>query len=156
MTWFAFAGLNGGQAIDLAGVQEKDAAATGFHGYATQAQAQASPNSVNAVTRVEADALIADYKAAVAEQAQPGGKNASNPVAAGAQAVETGAKDAASTIASDTGVNAIGDFFSTLTEKNVWVRAAKVIVGSVMIIVGLARITGAGNAVTAVAKEAIP
>lgn len=42
-----------------------------------------------------------------------------------------------------------------LTSKNTYLRAAKVIVGSVMIIVGLAKITGADKAATTAAKAAV-
>ena len=40
--WFAFQGLEGGQAVNLSGSDEAEAIAAGFHGYATQAQAQAN------------------------------------------------------------------------------------------------------------------
>jgi len=150
MTWFAFKGLNGGQAVDLAGTQEKQAVAEGFHGYATQAQAQASPNSVNLVTQVLADAWITDYKAAVAEQAQPGGKNATitNPATAASAAV-TGVATEAGDLAGLPGL------LSALTSEGTWLRVAKVVVGSVMIIVGLVKLTGTGRAVTTAAKGAI-
>ena len=42
-----------------------------------------------------------------------------------------------------------------LTSKNTYLRAAKVIVGSIMIIVGLAKITGAGKVATTAAKAAV-
>ena len=75
MTWFAFQGLNSGKAVNLAGAQEKTATSEGFHGYATEAQAEANPNSVNILTRGFADLWISDYNAAVKEGAQPGGPN---------------------------------------------------------------------------------
>jgi hypothetical protein len=149
MTWFAFQSLNGGNAIDLAGTQEKQAVAEGFHGYATQAQAKAKPNSVNVITKALADTWIADYNAAVKEEAQPGGANANilNP----ATAVKAGATGLVNSIP---GLAQIGDFFGALSEKNTWIRVAKVIVGSVMIIVGLSKLTGAGDAVGGAAKTA--
>jgi hypothetical protein len=151
MTWFAFQGLNGGKAIDLAGTQEKQAVVVGFHGYATEAEAEKQPNSVNFLTKVQADAFIADYKAAVAEQAQPGGKNANiiNPVTA-AKAGVTGVTTEAGNL---TGLNAIGDFFSRLTDANTWIRVGKVIVGGVLLIVGLAHITGVSGAVADTARR---
>jgi hypothetical protein len=151
VTWYAFQGLNGGQAIDLAGSQEKQATIEGFHGYATQAQAQANPNSVNFLTKVQADAFIADYHAAVAEQAQPGGANANilNPVTA----VKAGTTGVITELENATGVNAIGDFFKLLADKNLWIRAAKILVGGVLVIVGLAHMTGADNAVASAARK---
>lgn len=148
MTWFAFQGLNNGQAIDLAGTQEKQAVVEGFHGYATQAQAQANPNAVNVVTQVFADAFIADYKIAVAEQAQPGGKNANvlNPA--------TAASAAATGIASQIpGLAQVGTFFTTLGSKNLWMRAAKVIIGGALLLIGVAHMTGADNAVAQAARR---
>jgi hypothetical protein len=54
------------------------------------------------------------------------------------------------------GLAAIGAFFNNLGNPNLWLRVAKVVTGSVMIIVGLARITGTDKAITTVAKGALP
>lgn len=148
MTWFAFQGLNGGQAIDLAGTQEKEAVAEGFHGYATQAQAQAAPNSVNLLTRALADVWIADYKAAVKEGAQPGGPNDITTLGGAAKAA---AKGAGLVIP---GLTQVGAFFASLGEKNLWIRAAKIIAGGALVVIGLAHITGAGNEVMTIARKA--
>jgi hypothetical protein len=43
-----------------------------------------------------------------------------------------------------------------LTSKNTYIRVAKVVVGSVLIILGLAKITGADRAAAAAAKGALP
>ena len=145
MTWFAFAGLNNGQAIDLAGSQEILAAGEGFHGYATQAQAQANPNAVNLLTRGIADVWIADYKAAVAEHAQPGGANANilNP----ATAASAAASGVWTTLENDAGLNAVGDFVKGLGQASTWSRVLKVVLGGSLLLMGLARASGAGNAV---------
>lgn len=52
------------------------------------------------------------------------------------------------------GLTQVGDFFGALTEKNLWIRAAKIVVGAVLIIIGLAHMTGADNAVAAAARKA--
>lgn len=148
MTWFAFHGKNNGKAIDLAGVQEKDAVTIGFHGYGTEAQAEKQPNSVNVITGGEADLLISDYAAAVREKAQPGGKNASNPVAAAVQGDASYAKSAASAAASATGINAIGNFFGGLSQKNTWIRVGKISIGGVMILIAVSKLTGAGSVIS--------
>jgi len=147
MTWFAFQGLNGGKAIDLAGTQEKQAVVEGFHGYGTEAAAEKQPNAVNFLTRPLADTWIADYNAAVKEQAQPGGKNANiiNPV--------TAAKAGMQSIPGISGIDAIGQFFGKLTDPNVWIRVAKVVVGGALLIIGLAHMTGAENAVFTAARN---
>ena len=146
MTWFAFKGLNGGKAIDLAGSQETLAAGEGFHGYATEAQAEASPNAVNPVTQLLADAWIADYNAAVKENAQPGGANADilNPATAAAAAA-TGA------VNSVPGLQQVGSFFGALAEGSTWTRVAEGILGIILIAVGLARLTHAVPIVTKIA-----
>lgn len=143
MTWFAFQGLNGGQAVDLAGTQEKEAVAEGFHGYAAQADAQAHPNAVNLVTRVFADAWIADYNAAVKEGAQPGGPN--NILTPSGAAAAVG-----STVP---GLTQVGDFLSALSSRNLWIRAAKVAIGGALVLIGLAHITGASNAIAETARK---
>lgn len=146
MTWFAFNGLNGGQAVNLAGTQEKQAVVEGFHGYATQAQAQAAPNSVNLITRTFADAWIADYNAAVKEQAAPGQKNATilNP----ADAVGAATSYVENSIP---GVQQIGSFFGALSQGSTWIRVAEGILGIILIAVGLARITHAVPIATKIA-----
>lgn len=155
MTWFAFKGYNGGKAVDVAGSQEKEAVVLGFHGYATEAQAEATPNSVNIFNKLAVNAMIADYKAALAEQAQPGGANASNPAAAGLAGAKAAAKAAGESAAGAIpGVAQIGDFFGNLGQANTWVRVAQVALGLILIAVGLARITHAVPVATQIAKTA--
>ena len=48
----------------------------------------------------------------------------------------------------------LANFLNALDSKNTWIRAAKVLVGSIMIIVGLANLTGAGRAAGKVAGTA--
>ena len=140
MTWFAFKGYNSGKAIDLAGVQEKDAVVQGFHGYATEAQAEAHPNSVNILQKASVNLLIADYGEAKKEGAQPGGPNASNPLGAALQG--------------STGVSlaSVEQFFGDLSSANLWIRVAKVIIGGALLIVGLAKLTGADKSVAVLGK----
>jgi len=144
MTWFAFQGLNSGKAVNLAGTQEKQAVVEGFHGYATEAQAESHPNAVNVVTRVLADGWIADYNAAVKEGAQPGGPN--NIL------TPSGAADAVGNTIP--GLTQIGSFFTSLGSRNLWIRAAKIVIGGALVVIGLAHITGASNTVAAAARKA--
>lgn len=148
MTWFAFQGYNNGKAVDIAGSQEKEAVTLGFHGYGTEAQAEAKPNSVNLLTSWFVNAIVADYGAAVKEQAQPGGKNANilNP----GTAVNAGASYVANSIP---GVAAIGDFFSRLTQGNTWIRAGEVILGVMLIISGVMKLSGADSDIKDIIKK---
>lgn len=52
-----------------------------------------------------------------------------------------------------TGINAIGAFFNKLGESNTWIRVAKVVIGGVMLIVGIAHITGTQNALMDAARK---
>lgn len=49
---------------------------------------------------------------------------------------------------------AIGDFLARLADASTWVRVAKVVVGGALLLIGLAHITGADNAVAAAARKA--
>jgi hypothetical protein len=70
------------------------------------------------------------------------------------------------TAASETGIDTasilpswasgLTGLLSDLTSENIWLRVAKIAVGSVMIIVGLLGITGADKAVATAAKGALP
>lgn len=51
-----------------------------------------------------------------------------------------------------TGINAIGDFFNNLSSQNLWIRAAKIVIGGTMLIVALSNMSGASSAVGKVAK----
>lgn len=161
MTWFAFKGYNNGQAVDIAGSQEKQAVSIGFHGYGTEKQAEANPNSVDGdwwnplsyAQKTFVNEIVVDYKAATAEGAQPGGPNANikNPVTA-AKAVTKGA----TTAAADAAKAVLGNITGGITGfsgTNFVLRALKVVVGGVLVIVGFMRMTGADNAITKVASK---
>jgi hypothetical protein len=144
MTWFAFHGY---PTIDEAGAQEKELVAFGFHGYATQAEANAHPNSVNALQKAIVNAAEADYAAALQEQAQPGGANASNPLGAAIQG--SGLAPLVD----------IGQFFHTLREGKTWTRVAEVAVGGILVYAGVRALTsgstvnrGVRNATSTVTK----
>ena len=54
-----------------------------------------------------------------------------------------------------TGLDAIGAFFGSLGEANIWIRGAKILAGGVILIVGLAKLTGADKAAGGIAKKAV-
>lgn len=141
MTWFAFAGLNGGKAVDLAGTQEKQAVAEGFHGYGTEAQAEKNPNSVNWLTRYLADTWIADYNAALGSGSQPGGPN---------DITTPGGVWGA--LAQSSGLGAVGEFVKGLGQASTWLRVGEGVLGLVLIAVGVARLTHAVPVATSIAK----
>lgn len=51
--------------------------------------------------------------------------------------------------------NALFGFLSDLTDKNTWVRVAKVVIGSAMLIVGIAKLTGADQKAGSIAAKAV-
>jgi hypothetical protein len=113
----------------------------------TQAQAQARAKSTVEVstqqnlygpyaTRADAQAAVSSKKLAAPT---PGG-GASIPGLSALTSWEQGA------------TTLLGD----LTSKGTWLRVAKVVVGSTMIIVGLVKLTGAGKAAATAAKGALP
>lgn len=51
------------------------------------------------------------------------------------------------------GLAAIGDFFGRLTQSATWIRVAKVITGGLLLVVGLAHMTGASNAAAQAARR---
>jgi hypothetical protein len=139
MTWFAFKGYYNNQPIDVAGSQEKEVVALGFHGYNTAAQAAKNPNSVNIFDGWIVDAAVEDYQAALKEQAQPGGANASNPAGAAVSDAE----------ASIPGLQQISTFFSFISQAATWERVAEVLAGAVVVYVALKGLTGADPVGTA-------
>jgi len=47
----------------------------------------------------------------------------------------------------------IGNFFAALGEANTWIRVAKVIIGGALVLIGLAHMSGADNAVATAARR---
>lgn len=150
MTWYAFQGYNSGKAIDVAGIQEKDLTIWGFHGYSTEALAESHPNSVSIFTAPIVNLIIADYKTALQQGAQPGGPNASNPVAAAAQGV---VNSVASGLGLGNAVSNIDDFFAKLKDANTWLRIGEVLLGVLLIAASVGKLTGANNVITSAVKN---
>ena len=71
--------------------------------------------------------------------------NNSNPVGKAAKA----AQDAGSAFTS------LDSFFSSLGDPNLWIRVAKVAVGGIILIVGLAKLTGADNKIGGIVKKTV-
>lgn len=135
MTWFAFKGS--GSVYNLTGVAEKELAATGAHGYATEAQAKAHPNAPE--SGAQAALLAADQV------------SASLPAGGGLSGVQSGTTQAAAspigTLAGFLGLS------GKISGTNLVIRGAKVIIGGLLLIIGLVHITGADNAVASLARK---
>lgn len=145
MTYFVIPGYNSGQPINAVGVEEKALVSLGFHGYGTAAQATAHPNAAPNI--VQAAAL-------------PGIISGQNPVTAGTGGPQNPNASAAAPVGSSipnplTGLEAIGGFFASLSEPHLWWRVAKVVIGGVLLLVGLAKITGADKKIGGLAAKAV-
>lgn len=143
MFWVAWKGYNGGKAVSLGTLEQGEAEAYGMHGYPTAAQAEAKPNSVNAVEKAQVNAWI------VAANDITG-----NPGADAKHAAAAAANAAASTL-----LGTLADFLGLPTGtkikgKDLAIRGAKIIVGSILIVVGLVKLTGVDKAAATAAKGA--
>jgi hypothetical protein len=139
MTWFAFKGYT---TINLTGIEEKNAVALGFHGYSTEAEANANPNSVAIWQKAALNVLETESAVPSVTSLIPGGSELGD----------------------------IGDFFHRLTESSTWIRVGEVIFGGIILWAGVKALTsqtavgaaasGAKNVakkpVKAAAKVAVP
>lgn len=143
-TWFAFHGYNNGKAINASQFDMAELDALGMHGYPTEADAEAKPNSVNIFQAPIVNAAIDDANNARDVASAPGN------VAKGAA---NAAKSAAENIP---GVSGITGFLGGLTSANLWIRIAKGILGGALILLGVAKMTGIDNKVANAAIKAAP
>lgn len=134
MFWVAWKGYNNGQAVSLGEVAQLQAESYGMHGYPTAAEAEANPNSVSALEKIFVNAQI----------------KASNPE----QAASNAASGAANTAASAAGVTGLTGFLGDITSANLWIRVGKVILGGVLILIAVAKMTDAGGIAAKAVKMA--
>lgn len=151
--WAAFKGYNNNKAVVLSVVDLNNLRPFGVHFYPTQAQAEAKPNSVIGFPNPAAVAMIPLVNAAIDDYnnsrniSPTVAKDPTNPGAA-VTATKNGAEAAAkATLGNITG--GITGFSGT----NFVLRALKIIVGGVLVIVGIAHLTGADNAITKVVSK---
>lgn len=142
MTWFAFQGYPD---VNVAGVQEKELAALGFHGYATQGQAEQNRNSVSIFQKPQLDLIEKDYAAAKATGEQPGGPNSN--LAKPSSALGS-AKDIVGRAID------INGFLSLLTSANTWIRVGEFVLGAMLILAGALHITGQSADIRDISKLA--
>lgn len=85
-----------------------------------------------------------------------GHKPVTTPAAAlgGQAAVNAGAKAAAAVGNPLDWLSNIGQFFSALTQRNLWLRVSKVVLGGVLVVAGLIKLTGTDKKVYGLAGMA--
>lgn len=131
MTWFAFDGY---PTIDLAGSQEKEAVALGFHGYATKADAEKNPNSVNILQKPILNLLETDYSYAVRAGEQPGGPHATLTPGN----VVTGAGQAAESFTPFASVqDGLSAFYRVVTNGKMWRSLGWLLLGLALMFTGI-------------------
>lgn len=134
MTWFSFQGNR--RDMNLSGVLEKQAAALGFHGYATQSQADANKNSVNLIQAPELDAIENSYS-----------------IGGGSGGI-TGA-DSPVPVPNQSAPGTLGrDILGNVAVGNWFLRIGEILFGIVLAGVGIARLTGVSNAVSKAVRMA--
>jgi hypothetical protein len=143
--WYAFKGYNNGKAISLGAAEQAEATAFGMHGYTSAAAAEAKPNSVNVLDKTQVNAWV------VAANDITG-----NPVKDAQHAAKSVAKAAANATGATGAITSVEDFLTGLTQRNLWLRAAMLIGGGIVLIVGIAKLTGVESKAVNVAAKAVP
>jgi hypothetical protein len=128
-TWFAFHGYNNNQAVNVSIFDMTELDALGMHGYPTQAEANAKPNSVNLFQAPIVNAAIDDANNARDVASAP--KNAAKAAANAAGSVTN---------------NLLSNISKWVGQPNIWVRGAEVLVGVIVLYIGLKAVTAPSGA----------
>lgn len=89
----------------------------------------------------------------VQAQQKAGKLKGAAPTTSNATANQNAENYVASTVPGGSDVVAVGNFLSDLTQVNLWIRVAKMILGGALIIVGISKMTGASNVITQAAEK---
>jgi hypothetical protein len=142
VTWFAF--QNDSSVYELNGLAEKQLVATLAHGYATETLALAHRNKPASPDQA---ILLAGFKAT---------KSANQGGLAGVIAIDIVNSKGQNTGSINVGNNPVtnvgADIFKGLNLGSWFLRVGEILLGLVLIGVGIARITGVQNAVSAAVK----
>lgn len=144
--WFAF--QNDGSVYELNGQAEKQLVSTLAHGYPTETLAIANKNKPANVLQVT---MLGGFK--TAKSANQGGFQG---VLAINQINSAGQNTGSINIGNNPITNAGKDILGQFDLSGWFLRVGEVLLGLVLIGVGIARITGAQNAVSAVVKTKLP
>lgn len=120
MFWIAWQGYNGGKAISLGEVEQIEAAAYGMHGYPTQAEAEANPNTVPAIAKAQVNAWIFNAQGTVTSHAASAAEGAVENVS-GFSSVQ----------------NALSAFYDKITDGKMWRSLGWLLLGAALIITGI-------------------
>jgi hypothetical protein len=135
MTWYDIKFQGQTYVENITGTGEKILSGLGIHGYATEAEARAHPQTMNVLQGAAGGANVLAGVTAAPGVLQPG------EVAAGAGTAANAAPS-------------VTDFLKGLTSRQLWVRLAEGVLGVALILVAVAEL-GKGTAIGKAAK-AVP
>jgi hypothetical protein len=95
---------------------------------------------------------IGPYDYQTARGVAAGLAHESGTTPSGTNPLTTGQQAASGATSALGGINAIGDFFNRLTEKNTWLRVGEVVAGLLLLYIGL-KATTSGTAVGNIVKQ---
>lgn len=135
MFWVAFKGYNNGKAISLGWLEQVEAEAYGMHGYPTEAQAEAKPNTVPAIAKAQVNAWIFNAQGSVT----------------------THVKNKVTSTVANAAKSVLGSGWSLVFGNTTGLlgRIIKVGLGGILIIAGITRISGVKKDIIAVAGTAV-
>lgn len=161
--WYTFDGIGRAYLVQRGTAASTDAGAAAVHGYNTIEEALKNPNSVNGFSQ----ATITQWN-----------EYASLPVGGGTLGMIETVNVTVTTVNGKTtktvstkqdpttaalkqavpgipGISSVTDFLQGLTSANLWIRAAKIVIGGTILIVGLVKLTGADKAFGGAAATAV-
>jgi hypothetical protein len=149
-TWYAFKGYNNNKAVNVSQFDIAELTALGFHGYLTQAQAEAKPNSVPGFPNPLAVVAIPVVNAAINDA-----NNARDVASAPGNAANAAASAAAGAVP-----DVAGSLINFIKQGTIWERVVEVAIGGILLYIGLKAMTGVNipsgpSTVTKVAKKAV-
>lgn len=147
-TWFAFKGYNNNQPVNVSIFDMTELDALGFHGYPTEADAAAKPNSVPGFPNPLAAVAIPVVNAAIADA-----NNARDFASAPGNAAKAAGNAAKNAVGSLLGSGWHLVFGGT---SGLLGRILKVLFGGVLMIAGIMRMTGASRLAGTAVKGAVP
>lgn len=137
--WYAFHGYNNGKAINASQFDAGELNLVGMHGYPTEAQAEAKPNSVNIFQATIVNAAIDDANNARDVASAPG--NAAKAVGG---------------LAGGAAGDVLSAFTKWIGQSNIWVRGAEIVTGLLILYIGLKAVTAPpGATATQISKDTV-
>lgn len=152
--WYAFKGIGRAYLIRTGSQAYKNGEPAKVHGYPTIELALSNPNIIDPLSQ----AVITSWDAQASLPAGGGTLGVIETVNvtwSGGTATSSTPQNPTTAAAGNAipGLTQIGDAFGTLTQANTWIRAAKILAGGALLVIGIAHMTGATDAVSTAARK---